>query len=355
MKKIFFSVFSLVFVLGFQSCSEDFEVAAPYKDVTVVYGLLNMQDTAHYIRIQKAFLDEDKNAFDMAKEPDSNFYRESELLVVMKEISNGTAVGAPIPLSRVDMNLEGYPKKDGNFFTSPNYGYKFKKALNPAYKYRLVITHTSTGNSDSSEINVLDSSRLSVPRFSPNLNFKFNFSKTVPQDVAVFRLDVQTGFPRQPGDARYVEGVVRFNWVEKNIVTGAQSAKHADMPFGSTDILSRAYIQSANVSFYSFLNEVMKPAPAEVHRFMDSCDFFIYGAEEHYFTYLQTLGIQSSGLSSESIQPVYSNIEGKNVFGLFSSRLMKIKENVAIDETTMDSLMNGSKAKNLNIKGRVPL
>src|SRR5690606_21255581 len=131
MKKILFSVLSLAFVFGIQSCSEDFEVTAPYKDVTLVYGLLNMQDTAHYIRIQKAFLDENKNAFDMARQADSSFYRESDLEVVMKEIANGAMVGAPIPLSRVDMNLEGYPKKEGVFFTAPNYGYKFKKGLNP--------------------------------------------------------------------------------------------------------------------------------------------------------------------------------------------------------------------------------
>ena len=39
------------------SCSKDFKIDAPYKDITIVYGLLNISDTAHYVIIHKAFLD----------------------------------------------------------------------------------------------------------------------------------------------------------------------------------------------------------------------------------------------------------------------------------------------------------
>ncbi|MCC7244082.1 MAG: hypothetical protein IT269_00265, partial [Saprospiraceae bacterium] len=44
------------------SCSNDFDVAAPWKEIPVVYGLLSPQDTAHYIRIEKAFLDASEGA-----------------------------------------------------------------------------------------------------------------------------------------------------------------------------------------------------------------------------------------------------------------------------------------------------
>ena len=169
MKKLLLSFLVLSSVLGFQSCSEDFEVAAPYKPVTVVYGMLNMKDTAHYVRIQKTFLDENKNAFDMAKVSDSNFYKEADIEVMIKELSGNAVVGQPIMLKRVEMTAEGYPKDPGTFFTSPNYAYKFKHPLNPAYTYRLVINNKATNTMDSADIKLVDSAKV---RLSGNNNIK---------------------------------------------------------------------------------------------------------------------------------------------------------------------------------------
>ena len=63
------------------SCSKDFKIDAPYKDITIVYGLLNISDTAHYIRIHKAFLDESKNALVMATTTDSIYYKNLSVTV----------------------------------------------------------------------------------------------------------------------------------------------------------------------------------------------------------------------------------------------------------------------------------
>jgi hypothetical protein len=49
-------VLLLLIPLAFTSCETDFELNAEWKDITIVYGILNQNDTAHYIRIQKAFL-----------------------------------------------------------------------------------------------------------------------------------------------------------------------------------------------------------------------------------------------------------------------------------------------------------
>ena len=39
------------------ACSNDLEVAAPWKDIPVVWGMISRSDTAHYVRVEKAFLD----------------------------------------------------------------------------------------------------------------------------------------------------------------------------------------------------------------------------------------------------------------------------------------------------------
>ena len=45
------------FILTFTtSCSKDFKLFDDYKDITIVYGLVNIDDSISYLRIEKAFL-----------------------------------------------------------------------------------------------------------------------------------------------------------------------------------------------------------------------------------------------------------------------------------------------------------
>src|SRR5690606_33649965 len=152
MKKLIPLIGIMVGSLSMLGCSEDFQVTAPYKKVTVVYGLLDPQDTAHYIRIQKAFLDENKSAIQMAADPDSSFF--SELVVTMTAFSDpeGQTPVETHTLEKVNLNQQGYPKEEGPFFTDPSYAYKWKATLNPFQCYRLRILDPQTGNRDSSDL-----------------------------------------------------------------------------------------------------------------------------------------------------------------------------------------------------------
>jgi hypothetical protein len=64
----------------FTSCKNDVEINGEWKDISVVFGLLNQSDTAHYVRISKAFLGEG-DALVFAQQFDSLYYR-PELLEV---------------------------------------------------------------------------------------------------------------------------------------------------------------------------------------------------------------------------------------------------------------------------------
>ncbi|MEI6749039.1 MAG: hypothetical protein WCM93_07755, partial [Bacteroidota bacterium] len=55
------------------SCKTDFDVISEWKDITVVYGLIDQTDTAHLIRINKAFLGPG-NALHYAAIEDSSSY-----------------------------------------------------------------------------------------------------------------------------------------------------------------------------------------------------------------------------------------------------------------------------------------
>src|SRR6185437_11084003 len=109
MRKLFSPLLIITALVGISSCSTKFNIAAPYKNITVIYGLMDETDTAHYIRIEKAFLDQNKSAVVMAQNPDSSFYPESQLDVKMELIDPSGTIDSIYSLSRVDLNNEGYP------------------------------------------------------------------------------------------------------------------------------------------------------------------------------------------------------------------------------------------------------
>jgi len=347
MKKLLLSVLSLASVLAFQSCSEDFEVSAPYKPVTVVYGILDMKDTAHYIRIQKSFLDESKSAFDMAKVSDSNFYKEGDLEVVIKEISGNTVIGQPIVLQRVNMENEGFVKDSGIFFRSPNYAFKFKKTLSAAATYRLWINNKTNNSFDSADIQVVDTGTLTV--LGSNQNKRINFANTDPaKSGSTFSFYINAG------NARYIEGALRFHWVERTLNTSGPGVRDsADFVFSrltTLEDIKEGRLEIENTKIIAFLQASMGAAPEGFGRYMDSCEIVVYGAGKEYADYLTTLQIQSSGLTADQIKPLYTNIRGKDVFGLFSSKTTRVLRNAYIDDETLSMLKNSEATRSLAIQ-----
>lgn len=322
------------------ACSEDFKVDASYKPVTVVYGLLNMSDTAHYIRIQKAFLDENKSAIDMAQSADSNFF--SSLEVHLREM-NGNAIVYDEVLPRVDLNQEGYPKDSGVFFNAPNYAYKSRHALSDAYTYRVVVINHSTGQTDSAETRVLPSN-FRVDEFTygfqvvfPAVSDRNNFAVTV--NVA-------------PG-AQTFEGIIRFHYVDKNVLTGQQTDRSLDWSFASGEANTatpRVILSVPQRSFYSFLHSAIPDAPNGVERYMDTTEIFVWSGSTEYALFKKINGTQG-GLTADQVRPLYTNIKGQDAYGLFASRASRVFY-APISDQSLDSLMNNSVTRPLNFKGR---
>ena len=138
MKKLFFLL--SIIALFWSSCSNEFEVAAPWKEVPVVYAMLSPKDTANYIRVEKAFLDPEQSALLIAQIADSLYYPVNEIQVFLERVSTGERYVCV----RVDGNLEGYVRSTGVFASQPNWLYKYKtndpsKKLMPGEAYRVVI------------------------------------------------------------------------------------------------------------------------------------------------------------------------------------------------------------------------
>jgi hypothetical protein len=344
--------------LAVSSCSEDFEVSAPYKNVTVVYGILDPLDTAHYIRIQKAFLDENKSAIDMSKVPDSSYYPEQDLDVTMKvyDDNKGSNQVGIATLSPVNMANEGVvknaPINDQSFFQSPNKAYKLKLTLDPYRYYRLIIRNNKTGNIDSSTLITIvnpDSSRgagkFYISVFTRS-NMPIEFAKTSPNNPT-YSL---TG--NAPLNGRFLEGVLRFHYQEKNVSNNTSVKKYVDYNFGQYEGSAATFdLKVENKNIYAYLRDAIGVAPANIERYMDSLDVFVYAGNNDLYTYKQVTLAQTGGIAADQIKPYYTNIKG-NALGIVGSRTYRTYFGAPITDVTMDSLKSNPVTQALNIKGR---
>lgn len=344
-------------------CSEKFKVAAPYKNITVVYALIDISDTAHYIRIQKAFLDNDKSSVTMSQNPDSSFYSHLNVRINRYKAVSGTPViYDTIHLTRVDLNAEGYPKQQGAFFTAPNYAYKFTNKLSPAYIYRLVITNLTTGEVDSADAPIIDSN---MSTFS---------SAPVDNAVTSRSLDFFSGSPNkftlisgsyQPPSNFYFNGlnspvaiaqaIIRFNWIDSNTVTNAKSSHSSDLdagylPFDNASS-NTVKFQITHLNMCTALANGMGAAPANTVRLLAPCDIYFYVSTQDFYTYETIAATKGTGLTGSEVEPTYTNIQGANVLGLYTSRSVR-SGSVPVTEKTLDSIMVNPIFSQTNLKGR---
>ncbi|MCB0397319.1 MAG: hypothetical protein KDD36_11725, partial [Flavobacteriales bacterium] len=157
-----FSRIALFFLIGVGavSCETDFDVNAPYTETTIVYALLNQNDTAHYIKINKAFLGEG-NALEMATVYDSANYT-GQLDVYLQQWAWGSLVNT-YPLVP-DASI---PKEDGVFSNPYQVLYKSTASLDPASEYKLIIYNNETGKEITARTPIINKFSISKPGTSP--------------------------------------------------------------------------------------------------------------------------------------------------------------------------------------------
>lgn len=149
MRRFFLFLFSLlVSGMMFYSCSTDVDIYADYKDITVVYGLLDSNKDTNYIKINKAFLGPG-SAFDIALIDDSCNYPDkldAKLIEYRANIgANNYAKTRELPLDTMMIH-----NKDLGFFYAPDQLVYYTAAKlnnntqNQQYRYELQIDRGDT-------------------------------------------------------------------------------------------------------------------------------------------------------------------------------------------------------------------
>lgn len=102
----------LVICFSLWSCNNEIKIAAPWKETIVVYGLLDPAASVNYIRIQKAFLDPEGNAFQFVQINDSIYPTNLEVKLFVRK--NGAIIDTLFP-QLVNGDNEGIKKDTGLF------------------------------------------------------------------------------------------------------------------------------------------------------------------------------------------------------------------------------------------------
>lgn len=343
MKRIFLSLCCIVLVvLGLVSCKPDVELTSDYKDVTVVYGLLNPLDQYQYIKIYKGYLTKD-NALVWAKDLDNISYY-NDITVKLEEYYPESA-GGELRTTYVLDTVMSVQKNYGVFASPTQVLYRMKKSIREGYRYRLVIENNTTGRVVTSETTTLANMAFNIPLGTSHSISTINLNKDDPWSV---------GFKTSswPENAYAVDAYVTFRYIEKNKVTGDTVHKAV------RDIrVTPGFTAGNETSFkpnviYRILQENID-VNDNVWRFPDTyecIDIKLWACDQVYYTYYKTAQ-PSSSIVQDRIN--YTNIEADDdmALGFFASRTYyKRIFRLDVINHNEDSLAHGQWTKNLNFR-----
>ena len=312
----------------FSACSNELVVVDKWKDISVVWGLLSKSDTAHYIRVEKAFLDPTTSAFNIALIPDSLYY--DNAVVTLKRINNGQV----FTLQKVDGNLEGYPRTDGIFASSPNYLFKIKANvinLVVGEKYQFQLDKGDGSALVTAQTTILPKPVLRNPSPDQILQFKpktqFLFTWNAIADAGIFDLQM------------------RFHYIEKSPETGnIYVPKSIEWTVENSIEENEFHIDGSD--FYSALKANIAEN-FEASRRFDSIDIILWCGGIELKDFIK-IAQANKGLTSTQDIPKYTNLT--DGLGIFTSRNVSYNTGFQLTQTSLDSLKNGSVTKALKFQ-----
>ena len=306
----------------FSSCETDFDVIADYKEVAIVYGLMNQSDSVHYLRINKAFLG-NGNSLTYATVPDSSSFG-GDINVVITAVSPG---GIRREIIFDTITLSG--KESGDFYAPDQLFYYSKETLYESDTCILKITNKKTGLEVSSQTRLIHNFSFTKPAlFIKTLSFKrsvtqpnkFIWSNAVNGKRYQFRFYFNYKELTTSGDTIYK----KIDWVfPENITEKTDGSGESEVTYANEDFFKLC----DNKIPYSDLakeNEIIK-------RFASIGDMEVTAIGDEFNTYLES-NAPSTGVLIE--KPSYSNIT--NGLGLLSCRLQIHRLMPLSPETILD-------------------
>lgn len=325
-------------------CSSDFEVNADYKGHTVIYGLLDQNETRHYIRINRSFLGKE-DASVMAQVRDSLEY--ANLTAKVERWRNGTLVNT---YTLKDTVLDN--KQDGYFASPTQTVYYFDEAqlVDPAlpredvatYEFKIIVTVPGQSDEVYATTNLVPDFDVKNPR--PNNTFGGN-STTLNFSAALGKYSNQSVKWTSSTNSKRYEVTVAFHYEEVFLTsTGALDSVKKIMQWSlgeartSDDELSEDLEKTlSGEDFYTRLANNIVDDPLVVRRKAGGMDFILSAGNEEFDTYM-LINQPVTGVVQE--RPSYTNVV--NGLGIFASRYSKQILDKRLSLTALRELNEGA-------------
>jgi len=312
------SLFLLIVTL-FSACETEFNVNADWKEVTVVYGLLDQSQDKQYVRINKAFLG-DEDAYVMASVADSINYNPNNLKVKIEKISSsGNILDAKILTDTIMF------KEDGIFSVEDNIIYVFDadNFMNEEKEYKLTITNLVTDSVVSSQTKLIHDLTLMSAFNNPAYKMGFyshtgDFSNTTiewthSKNAAIYQMTLFVNYTEYGTDT-----------IVKTVQKVYPIIEYDGNPNMSQQITGEEFF---NLLAYNI------PSSTTVNRRVNNLDILFSVGTADLNTYIN-LNEPPTGIVQE--RDLFTNIDGG--IGLFTARYNKMQENIFLTTTTKQAI-----------------
>lgn len=329
------------------SCKPDVNLTSDYRDITVVYGLLNPLDQNHYVKIYKGYLTKD-NAVVMAGDLDNISYYDDIEVKLIEHRQNGEVVSFPMDTVMLRSNENGFsifPTTQVLYRPVRNPNSHIPIEISPGRKYELVITNKKTGRVVTSETTTIDDMVFNIPMGSSQVVSTININKDDPWNVG-FKI------ANWPKNAYAVDAYVTFRYIEQDKVTLDTVHKSVDNVH-----LTTGFVYGNETSFKpNIICRILQENIEEnenVWRYPDTyecIDIKLWACDQVYYTYYKTAQ-PSSSIVQDRVN--YTNIHADDelALGFFASRTyINRKFKLDVVSHNEDSLIQGQWTKNLNFR-----
>ncbi len=297
----------IIAILLLTACSVDFSPNATWKEVPIVYCLLDQDDDTSWVRVEKCYLSEG-DIYSPSQIYDSVNYPEGSISVAILAFDADGNLRDSIPFA---YTLR--PRNDGHFVSGlqPVYYSLTAGRLRDDWRYQLSIRHTADGT-------LLAASQSPIPLISQVSSRIINKpSYTVTPSGA----SGQFAF-YNPGNTCIIEwDTLQFGRLYQPIIRFYYSV-HGDTTYIDLHApakASRGTAPSLSVNYprYNFLTDVknhLKDDPSP-KKYLKMVDIYLTVASEDYNAYISSINAGST--ISQGREP-YTNIDGG--LGIFAAR-----------------------------------
>jgi hypothetical protein len=338
---------SITAILGLFSCSNDFELVEKWKEIPVAYGILNVRDTAHYVRVEKGFVDPERSALQIARIPDSLYYPDNQIAVFIVRARDPRQ---KFRLTRVDGTREGFRRQDGIFATQPNWLYKLRRGLadsiKPGETYRLVIERNDGKPPITAETTMPRDFQFRVPNpadIPPFITFRENETTRIE-----WRADVNAVFHNVNFVIRYREEDASGVVLSRNTLrwTAVSNVRRTEDVTNALLGQYRAFTEIAGATLFNFLAQNISASTTRF-RVIESLDLVIEGGGKEIESLLETSSA-NAGLTGAEIINTYTNLsEG---YGIFTGKIRTQQSSIRVTPQTIDALRSSPITRPLNFK-----